>query len=205
MEDQKIVMSKVFEKAKMKAIERAFTGYWTDLLYKEPEQVLMDFDSPCKDDVCKYIVKCTGKKWKYFMVTINFKPGVCKGKILLKMEKCVKKKWLWKYIYCIEWRDWNEDSVHVHMKVTPDPEKKIYDCKREIYNTFKHLVGNKLHVDMRYSNRDDCFEDYILGYRNGKMKDCMEATKFFREKYHLEDHYSNCENEETDDNEGLAS
>lgn len=173
-------------KAKEFAITKFLREYHYDMLLKEPETYLKDFRN--KDELCKYAVKRTGQRWKYFMVTINFKPDVdftiCNKYVL----KSLTKKWIKYFKYCWEWRDIDK-GMHIHMKVEPDENKKIYDCKRELYNTFKHVVGNNMHINMRYSNKTNCFDEYIEGLKNGERKKCMDVTEIMRKKYDLQKLY----------------
>lgn len=187
-EENKNNFKKELKKAKNQAINKILREYYYDAILKDPEKYMKYAPIHEHDPLCNYIVKRTGQRWRYFMATINFKPDIDIKIAMKKLTKCLKKKWIKDYYYCWEWRKIN-DGMHIHLRIEPDENKKIYDCKREIYNTFKHLVGNKMHVNMRYSNKENCFIDYINGLKDNEPKDCFEATKEMRIKYNINDIY----------------
>lgn len=132
--------------------------------------------------------KMRGTKYKYCMFTINFKEEIDIEYIKKKLKKCLTKNWIEQYIYCYEWRDIDK-GMHVHLKTWIKEGKVVYNCKKEVYNTFKDLVGNKLHVNVRYSNRNDCFNEYIKGYKLGQVKpthihDCVMRNRLKLEAYY---------------------
>lgn len=164
-----------FHNAKFKAQEKLFVLYWGDYYNNNSEDLLKYIPPERQEDFQKYVAKSKGKRWKYAMYTINFGPGVELNVIKKYTEKCLKKKWILDPIYCYETRGRDENGgfkgVHVHMRVQFHEDKNPYEGRREVYNTFKHVVGNKQHINVRYSNRDDAFIEYIAGYKKGEKKE----------------------------------
>ena len=91
-------------------------------------------------------------------------------------------------MYCIEWRE-GDKGMHAHIKIWLNENKNPYRCKGEFYNTFKSLVGNKQHVNIRYSNTDGCFEEYIMGIKDGEFKKNRENDIRNRDECKIEMYY----------------
>lgn len=136
-----------------------------------------------KDEFASYVAKRNDVgRYPYCMVTINFKEDVTFADAVKKFNKFVKKCWILKSMSCFEWRDIDK-GMHIHSKLWIAKDKRYCECHREIYNTFKHLVGNKRHVCLRPSTRDGCFEDYIKGIKEGSKKATHDIDKEMRIKY----------------------
>lgn len=182
--------SELMYKARIKAIEKKMYQFWMHKLEQEPEKLMGKYIGKYRDELFDYTQKSGGKKYECLMVTINLKEDVDLQEVIKKTKKCIKKVWINKYLYCYEVRGENR-GLHIHMKLIIRDNKKIYDCKREIYNTYKHLVGNKLHVNMRYSKNINAFEDYILGYKEGELKEHHRDSVIYRDENGLMPYYSN--------------
>lgn len=128
-------------------------------------------------------------KYKYMMATINFKPGIELEMAIKKINKCLKKKWIVSWYWCMEWRS-IDMGMHCHIRIETDGKKNCYQCKREVYNTFKNLVGNKKHVRLDYGIRKDSFINYVKGIKLGKPKSTSEINKIMRLKFNLINFYN---------------
>lgn len=185
-------------KAKDKALDKLMGEFFYDKMMDEPATICEEFLHH-KDEFLKWSAKRSGvDRYKYAMFTINFKVDDLQ-KIKPKVEKCLKKVWIEKYLYCYEQRGVFGvnlgEGVHVHLKVWIKKGKNIYRGRGEVFNTFKHLVGNKKHVNVIYSNFEGCFEDYIKGYKKNKSSKVIERKSKYsddvswREREGLENFY----------------
>lgn len=104
------------------------------------------------------------------MFTINFRDDCPRGIMIKQVNKCLRKKWIVNYMYRWECRG-DDIGIHIHIRCEIKNGKNTYNCKREMWNTFKECVGSRKHVNCRYSNRDDAFVKYVKGYRNGSKKE----------------------------------
>lgn len=126
---------------------------------------------------------------RYVMVTVNVKPNTKVDDLVKKWEKLIGKKWVTDSYSCLEWREL-ENGLHLHSCLEYAKKAKC-EIRRECYNTFKKLVGNKLHVNFQYNTKKDGFVKYIDGWK--KMNDGYErkesdkATKLMRLKYGIND------------------
>lgn len=180
-------------KSKIRTIDKIMDQFFYDKYTEEPTLIEEEFMG-LKDEFLKWSYERSAKsRYKYAMFTINFIEGVELVEILKRMKKCCSKKWIERYMWCIEQRGTGDidlgEGKHVHLKVWIKDGKSVYRCRGEVYNTFKKMVGNKKHVNVRYSNRKGCFGDYIRGYKGGKKKDKYDADQAFRERNNLMDVY----------------
>lgn len=130
-------------------------------------------------------------RYRYLMISVNPMKHVSYEQFMKKVTKCKTKKWIEQESTCIEWtHDEIKDEfglidnggMHMHMKIWIKKDKNPYECKREVYNTFKDLVEKQC-VNVRYSNRDGCFDDYIKGLKGKEDKECMGYTRKYRKLY----------------------
>lgn len=174
-----------------KAFDKIVFEFWKEEILKDVNIYLRRVPKQLREQFSKYCTKRTKGRYKYIMATINFVDGAMLDVIRKKVKKICKKIWVNRAMYCYEWR--NEDTgLHVHMKIELVDGKKPYDCKREIYNTVKHIVGNKMHVNLRYSNVDDCFENYIKGIKRGHRKKNYDNDVINRKKHKMKEYYEYC-------------
>ncbi len=159
------------------AVSKIFKEFHYDRLLKYSDELIEQIEDVYKDDFKDWIGERQSNRYKYIMFTINPKEGVNVEEFLKKIKKMLTKKWIKQYLYCIEWRSECMTGMHAHIKCWICDKKNPYHCKREVYNTFKYLVGNKSHVHPRYSNRKGCFDDYINGIKDGKPKEFSEYDR----------------------------
>ena len=185
---------KLFIKQKEEAIKKIAKQYYYDRIKSDPEEISSYIPTSTMEDFTKWCVKSTGQRYKYVMITVNFKDGIDSEIMWKKIYKFLKKKWIVSYIYCLEQRSITElelgKGIHMHCRVELKEGAKPYECKRQTYNTFKHLVGNKLHVNCRYSNKPECFIDYIKGYKNGVIKPTTKMDIKWRKQNLYKDLYT---------------
>lgn len=185
--DEKIRKLVLFRNEYEQAMRKIAKEYWYDKILESSELWEEYVPEVYAEDFGKWAVKRGGNaRYKYIMITVNFKEDVSFETMWVKFVKMKNKIWIEKSMSCVEWRDKNK-GMHIHSKVWVHDWKKVYECKREIYNTFKALVGNKMHVNVRYSNREKCFEDYIRGFRGGKKKESYDVTMSMRKELKIPD------------------
>lgn len=186
--EKEIDANKRWNDARNKAISWFMESFWRDQFRETPslvrDYVPLVYGPAWRDKFEKYVFNRRSKRYKWIMITANFMEGAPLKEIRKKVEKCLKKKWIAKASYCYEWRD-KDVGLHWHckMEIKDGSEKDVYSCKRECYNTFKDLCGHKMHVNVRYSNIEGCFDDYIKGLKKGELKvnnkyDVMNRKKF---------------------------
>lgn len=184
----------IWEDAVMDAHCKIYKQYNYDRLLKEKFGKLQEYTvcrglSPeDKAGLSAWLDKKNTSRYRYILLTVNFKEGVDINDVLKKIEKCLTKRWIVNYMWCLEWRDLNK-GMHCHMRLEIKGGKQSYRCKGEVYNTFKHLVGNKNHIHAHYNNDCSHFDEYIKGYRNGKPKETSKIDAVMRKKYELKNYY----------------
>lgn len=191
---EEINKAMIFQNQKLEAIKKILKEYNYDMILKDPTLVTDYVPKSLQGDFEKYIGKRTGQRYKYAMFTINFDKDVTFERALKAYKKYVKKIWIDEAMTCFEWRKegierCEFEGMHIHSKVWFKKGKNPYKAKGEIYNTFKNLVGNPMHINARYSNIENCFEDYIKGYRKGKVKDTNPVSILARETIGVENIY----------------
>lgn len=137
------------------------------------------------ENMKEWVESRQSNRYKYAMFTISPNKDVDIAIFHKSIEKCVKKVWINHYLYCIEWGE--NEGVHCHLKTWIDKNKNPYRCKGEVANTFKKCGG--CNINVRYSNRDGCFEDYIKGVKNGEPKVTYDDDCLKRQKYGLQPIY----------------
>lgn len=192
LENQKRYLE-CLEKARKKIIQE----FLYERLRNTPEKIIELLPKNDHKEYIAYNKERNSSRYKYVMCTVNFKEDISIKVILKKIEKALAKTWVIQAMYCLEQRaEYGEDAsgIHAHIKIWIREGKNPYKCKGELYNTFKGVVGNKLHVNMRYSNVEGCFEEYIKGYKKGKEKKRNMADKVWRKSLGLENVYRVCRN-----------
>lgn len=157
-----------------------------------PECLVSDDDPEwVKSAITGYLTKLD-RGWKYMFVTINLLEDIHIDTILRQCEKCVTKVWIRKFLYCIEQRGETIEDIHglhVHMLLELFPGKRTGRCKGEIYNTFKHLVGNRLCVNARFSMNCTNFVKYIFGEKSEDKMAKVLIDRKMRKKLGIENVY----------------
>lgn len=152
-----------------KVRRNAFEAYYRDNLDllvhdEDPEIYLVAMD---------HYKKVLGKKSKFILFTINFLPETGVDDLMLKIMKAVRKKWIVDWKFCVEQRSEVAGEfygIHAHIYTEIAGNKPTYQCRREMYNTFKHMVGNKLHVNCVYAKTKDNFVNYVKGIKKSPEK-----------------------------------
>lgn len=132
----------------------------------------------------------------FLFFTINLKPEVQSDfdTILKVLYRAGSKVWVNRWIAVLEHRGSEEHmGTHVHMLV----EKKIrYEtkrpsaCKQEMYNTWKKMVGNELHVNMQKNMFAYKFLKYVLGQKKSAQKrNQVNLDRLWRQQMGLQDTY----------------
>lgn len=199
MERGEMIM-KLWDSAEKKALLRKFTEIHYEFLHNDMEEWINYIPKKYRKTAIMHSKnRAIGQRYRYLLITVNPREGSNMSRFMTKVYKYLKKKWIKKSMTCIEWR--NEDKgLHMHSKVWLMEGKKPYDCKREVFNTFKEMLGNKLHVDILYSNIDGCFEKYIRGLKRGQPKSNYDHNVRLRKEHNIPDILENeMENVKVDD------
>lgn len=169
-----------WENIKKKVVHKRIGEYLYDMMQKEPDMMKRYVPKTEWKKFRQYTQERGSNRYKYCMITINPREGIDVDHFVKKVCKAVKKTWVRCYGWCIEWRKYLPPSpfndgggigMHAHVVIEFKKGKNPYRAKGEFYNTFKHLVGNRKHVDIKYSNRDGAFLDYVQGLKGGKPKE----------------------------------
>lgn len=185
-----VLSAKRFFDCRDEAIKKILKEFHYDKLINDPDAMGNEVPEFAKDELISWMEQRNSNRYKYAMITINPKEDTDVFRFVKKIQKASTKTWIKHFMWCIEWREINK-GMHCHMKVWIEESKNPYRIKGEMYNTFKHMVGNKLHINIRYSNREGCFEEYIKGYKDGQIKDHHQASLIMRQKCNLNDVYRN--------------
>ncbi len=121
------------------------------------------------DKMKNYCKNRRGVSYRWCLLTVNPIKEIGEEELLKKSLKCAKKCWIKHAEWCLEWRN-EAEGLHMHMAIEIEAMKKPSEMRRECYNTFKNLVGNPQHVNMKFSNQCP-FNNYVKGTKDGKPKD----------------------------------
>jgi hypothetical protein len=142
---------------------------------------------------CKKESKCDFDRSRYCLLTVNPEPDTPVSLFKTLMERCIRKKWIKKSYYCFEWRDMNK-GLHSHAVLTCEKKKRPSEMKREIYSTFKDIVGNEKHINIKPILAVDEYtraRNYLIGIKGGKLKKNNNYDIEYRKKYNLMNIYKN--------------
>ena len=128
-------------------------------------------------------------KWKWILLTVNPTKETDLDELVKKTLKCSKKCWIEHAEWCYEWRTADE-GLHMHMaiEINTGIKKNPSEMRRECYNTFKNMVGNPQHVNMKFSNQCQ-FNAYVKGIKNGAEKENAAFDKQNRIEFGLQPTY----------------
>lgn len=168
-----------FEIGKKRAYEKLSQMFWHDYIIEHIDEEIIS--NSMKEWAHQKFQKSSAN---IFMITVNPRDDVDLDILNKKVEKAIKKKYIDHFMYCYEWREENK-GLHCHIRIVTNKKKKRSEIKREFYNTFKHLVGNSMHVDVKYGCRKDSYIDYIKGIKNGQPKENSKHDTIMREKHGL--------------------
>lgn len=167
-------------KAKERAINKLLDQYYFDKIM-EGGLNLTNFIPSCElEDIEQYVQQRQKRRYKYIMITVNPMEDIPWHELDKKVKKCIKKKWIKNATYCYEWRN-KMLGLHTHIRCEIT-DKNPCEINREVYNTFKNLVGNKLHVNIKMSNANEAFLNYVKGLKNKQPKQNAEYDEENREK-----------------------
>lgn len=166
--------TEIFDKAHNQAKLKLFKEYCYDEMIENEE---IDWSNCVPNYALKKFLswkqkraEARGARWRYGMVTVNFKPGADHKQIVKKTEKMMKKKWIIDHGIRFECRNEDMEGIHVHAWFEVSANKNIYRTKGEFINTMKDLIGNRQHVHVIYSNEIKKFKNYVNGFKKGQKK-----------------------------------
>lgn len=181
-----------------KALTKVFTEYHHDRFMKSPYEYLEFLHTEEKDDLVKWLnVRKKAKRYAYVFIVVNPKPDITLPQIVSRIEKTLKKKWIDSYLYSIEQRSITLKDmgrgIHINFLFELNKDKSPWQCKKEVYNTWKDCVGSVKAVYHAFSNNPTNFINYIQGIKKDKNKKRMvEVDKKWRKSVGLLDFYSSC-------------
>lgn len=151
---------------------------------------------PHEKDIMDNYLRLIKTGYKYIFIVVNPRPEISLGVMRKYMNKCLKKCWIGKHMWQFEQRGDCEENrgIGVHMNALCEVTKikKLCQMKFEIYNTFKNIVGNKLHVVVKGSHDPKNFWNYMNGIKKGEKKmELVEQDEIWREALGLDRHYGN--------------
>ncbi len=174
-------------KSRERAVNKLLDQYYFDKIMEGGLDLTKFIAENEIEDIRSYIKTRAKRRYKYIMITVNPMEDTPVYMLSKKIIKCISKKWIKNAMYCHEWRD-KEIGLHCHIRCEID-DKNPCEINRECFNTFKNLVGNKLHVNIKMSNANKAFQNYVMGLKDGKPKPNHKYDKVNRLKYELEDWY----------------
>jgi len=133
----------------------------------------------------------------HFMVTINIDDKHTWQELHLKVQKCLKKKWVTWWIYALEQRATEAPAkgFHAHIFMARG-EYEVARCRKEITNTFRGLVGNDKHVKFSlWTNTEQGIKNgtnYCMGLKKTEKMAKVAYDKVWRAENNLEDYYVSC-------------
>lgn len=173
---------KIHDEAKFDAIKKHCREYWYEYFKEYPQDIKLA-------GVTNYLeTRYKQNREKIYLVTINPIEGTDIVRFIKKIEKCLKKKWIKHWMWCMEWRDMDK-GMHAHIRIEANKPKKPSEVRRECYNTFKDLVGNVQCVDVRFGRREDAYVEYIQGIKEGKKKPNYEHDTKLRKHFKISEFY----------------
>lgn len=191
------VDKKLHAAARSHVMQKTFREYYKYLMDEDPTQV---FDTPEQQRVYDYVqakkdAQIKEYKSTHIFITINPKPDIDFNTFRSRVEKVIKKKWIKVFNYCFEQRGETEATLgqgfHCHLQVNRPSDKVPAHCTREIYNTFKDLVGNTKAIDFSFRKDPAPGYKYIIGEKKDISKTPkMEMDKLWRKQQLLEPYYS---------------
>jgi len=128
-------------------------------------------------------------------MTINYKPEVSISDIIDISSRLSKRKFMDQYWYNFEQRGESVDSIHgIHshwLILSSHPSGQLH---RDVYNTLKHVVSTKQHIDVRVYPREMLQDklDYLQGKKWDPEKEGkVRVDKEFRKINSLDLIYTN--------------
>lgn len=178
-----------------KAFRKMMIQFYYDRMNKDVDILLKGVPGYMINEVRVWAKARNTNRYRYGFITVNSMENTDVMDFVNKIKSIMNKIWIDEAMWCIEWGVKNK-NLHAHIKVWIKKNKNPYRCRGEVYNTMKNMVGSMAAINIRYSNTNGCFEDYIDGLKGrhtdvgGKRdKKCMPITEKFRELYKLENIY----------------
>lgn len=123
------------------------------------------------------------------LLTINPAPSVDVRKFIRKVHNFVERKtvspYIWAYAFEQRSKFGEPKGFHVHLVAYDIAPSLLH---RWAYSTFKNMVGNPEHVNVKKINYDRGIR-YLEGYKKNKRKRTHKKDILFRNKYSLKDIY----------------
>ncbi len=187
-----------YQECKVKAMRKLLTEFcYDDLMMNDFEEMTRYVPSNKKDEIAGWLEqKRAGRntRHKWAMFTLNFKEDAVLNIIKKKMSKIIKKIWIDKYWYCYETRGTDDQrhakGIHVHILIEIKNGKYVYNCKRKIKNTIKHLIGENMRLCPRYADTPQGFKN-LKSYICTKDKEHIDIDTQWRKTWAIERYYSN--------------
>ncbi len=185
--------------AQQDGLQQALTAEYKEIyreaIWNNPQHYFSHLDTETIDYLTKRATnrkKC--KRYRYVFMTINPLPRVTLAMMQSRMSKTLNKKWIENYIYCYEQRSETFKDMgngkHIHILFTLRQTKSPWQCKSEVYNTWKDHVGSMRSIDHKYANYPDNFVNYIKGIKKGSTKDLKHKVDLrWRASVGLQDIY----------------
>lgn len=188
-------------RAKEKALDKILTFAYENYYKNDVNRMVNRFwDKSEIEIISNYIKKCKGGSYKYAFITVN--PNSITNDNLThfikKIDKCCRKIWVERCLWCLEQRGDSREladqghGIHAHILLEIKNGKRSSEIRRETYNTFKHLVGNRNHVNIIFSMVDSNFVNYISGQKKDPSKQVKsEMDLYWRGLMELKPIYGN--------------
>lgn len=143
--------------------------------------------------VADWISRKMLEKRELFWITINPKPGVALQQFReLVMTRLMNRKIMKGAVFCFEQRAEEQPYHGFHCHILLDKTMSPKQMHDRIYNTFKNIVGNPKHIDLRvypYTYREEKLE-YLKGRKWDSEKETLiKATQEWRKQEGLDDMY----------------
>ncbi len=167
-------------KARERAVNKLLDQYYFDKIMEGSFNLDHFIEEEELEELEEYVERRQKRRYKYIMITVNPKEDTPWRTLNKKVLKCIAKKWIKNATWCYEWRE-KKMGLHAHIRCEIE-DKNPCEINRECYNTFKHLVGNKLHVNIKMSNANKAFLNYVKGLKNGKQKENAEHDEINRKE-----------------------
>ncbi len=158
------------------------------------------------DEVQQLKLEDSNRKVKWCFFTLNFIEDITIEQILNVMHNIVNKCWMRKipWWYCIEQRGNSLSTMgqglHVHLLMPKPKDKQPYNCKDEIYNSYKQFckLPKKQVLNNHLLMIPQEWKDEKIEYMKGNKTKDLDGSKalkvkfdrIFRNKFNLEDLYS---------------
>lgn len=187
-----LLRRKAYDAAYSDKWKRAYGGYFgTEMGFEE----LIANSSEKDTGIMMAERKKTQRGVKYAFIVVNPMEGVLIKNFIFKIKKACNKVWIKRFMWQLEQRGKTEDDMgmgmHCNILVETNRYKKRSEIQREMYNTFKRMVGNGLHVCIRCGNDSGNFERYMRGEKEEDKMEAVMIDRTWREELGLEEFVGN--------------